>query len=271
MNWKLLDSSSEIITGIINKWQRLIDMHAKELDYHDFIKRHANLFLVDGLDSHFVISKLKLGSDYELDFAVPYDEGSRGLTWELIEIEKPQDVPYTKSGAPSMFLNRATQQIRDWKRWIQSNRSLAMRMFSTLGVRVSRLPNFTFTVIIGTRENSQRWLQERNQYADENCIQIRSYDYLTDRLKKRMYFDRTFIASAEWEQVDERLTEKLANPFLMAFTDSEWKDLINELGPHGSHFTAAACKLLVERGNYNSDLMKKIRTLRAGVASDEYK
>jgi len=62
-------------------------------------------------------SKVKLGHDYEVDFAWLYND-SFGPEWRLIEIEGPTAVLFTKSGNASATLTHAIQQARDWCDWI---------------------------------------------------------------------------------------------------------------------------------------------------------
>lgn len=257
LDWSNLGMGAQhpLIKTIRDKWQLLLDRHASETECHLFLKKHANLFLVDGLNTHIAVSKLKLGSSLELDFAVPEDKHSYGLFWELIELKSPSTAPYTKNGNPSATLTAATQQIRDWKQWIISSRSEAKKIFSLWQVRTQRQPNFKYTIIIGTRENSARWIDKRNNYAIENNISIRSYDYLTERLSKRPFFRETFIGSSEWREnsIDDK--QELANPFVEAFTDSNWKKLLQEPDVFCPHFISQSCKQIIKHRTVNQSLI----------------
>ena len=51
MNWSLLNNSNPIILNVLQQWQALVDSHSNEAEYHSFIKRHANLFLSNSLES----------------------------------------------------------------------------------------------------------------------------------------------------------------------------------------------------------------------------
>ena len=259
MNWSLLDASHPIISDVAVNWQKLLDENHQERIYHDFLRRHANLFLANGTSSFFAISKLKLGSEYELDFAIPHEEYSRGLFWELIEIKTPQVPPYTDSGVPSAKLIEATQQVRNWKRWIQASRAEAMKLFSLWSVRCERRPNFRFTIIIGTRENSKKWLTERNQYAEENNVSIRSFDYLMDKLKARIFRDSVYLGSGNWDASNPDLCSQLANPFIEALTDSQWKKLLREPDVGSPHFVSRSCKALLSHWTPNRTLMDRFR------------
>lgn len=267
MNWSLLNNDRTIVNEAIEQWQALLDGCHPERVYHDFLKRNANFFLINGLDTYFAVSKLKLGSEFEVDFAIPVEGYSKGLFWELIEIEKPQDAPYNRNGSPSASLTHATQQIRNWKRWIQESRTQTMKLFSVGKVRASRNPNFRFSIIIGTRENSERWLEERNQYSLENGIEVRSFDYLTDCLKNRYFRDRSALGSGMWQQENPGLSKKLANPFVEALTDSEWKELLRFPDAGGSHFMPSVCKSLVSLWTINCETFSKFDNLVLGDRS----
>lgn len=270
MNWSLLDSNRELIDELFYQWVDLIQQNAHERVYHDFLREHANLFLLRSRYSYLVISKLKLGSDYEVDFAVPEEAHSVGLIWNLIEIEKPQDAPYTQDGNPSAALSRATQQIRDWKLWLREHNSLARRLFSVLGVRSERAPNFKFTIIIGTRENSAKWLDKRNQYAMENGIEIRSFDYLGDVLRERRFRNKAHLGSGNWENENPELSSRLVNPFMMALGDSDWKKLLYE--PHASspHFYASAAMYLDFYWQENKELRLKFEKCRSALSAQKW-
>lgn len=262
MNWSILSESHPLITAVVDQWQQLLGEDHHEKVYHNFLRKHANLFLVDGLNSYFAISKLKLGSELELDFAIPYEDHSRGLIWELIEIKRPQIAPYTENGVPSAKLTEATQQIRDWKHWIQTSRSEAKKLFSLWSVRSMRQPNFVYTIIIGTRNNSEKWLKERNQYAQENGVQVRSFDYLTERIKKKVYLDKALIGSGNWDAQNPELCIAIANPFIEAFTDSQWKKFLREPDVHGPHFIKNSCNSLLSHWTPNSELLSKFNEIR---------
>lgn len=256
MEWSKLSDSHPVIADIIGKWQQLLNEEHTEKVYHDFLKKHANLFLVDGLGSYFAISKLKLGSGFELDFAIPYNDRSLGLTWELIEIKRPQAAPYTNNGLPSAKLTEATQQVRNWMDWIKTSRAEALRLFSLAKARTIRQPNFRYTIIIGTRNNSEKWLAERNQYAEENRVHVRSFDYLTDRLKRRAYRDKAFLADGPWDSNNPDLCNALANPFIEAFTDSQWKRLLREPDVTFPHFFSTSCKSILAHWTPNEKLVR---------------
>mgnify|MGYP001266254719 CR=1 FL=1 len=246
MDWSKLQKENPIIQSIGSDWERLCSRTCNEHRYHDYIKGHAGFFLVDGINSFFAISKLKLGSNMETDFAIPVENHSMGLFWELIEIKTPKAAPYSAKGTPSSSLVRAVQQVQDWKDWILDNRSTAMRIFQARRVRMCQNPNFKFTVIIGTRENSEKFLDKRNRFATSQNIEIRSFEYLTERFRRRVFFEQVWLLNGMWDKKHPREQSLLANPFFEAMTDSSWKALLKEPGVTYPHFTSKSYQQLLD-------------------------
>lgn len=259
MNWSTLSDTHPLIVDVLQSWEVLLQGRHQERVYHEFLRAHANLFLVDGVSSFFAISKLKLGSDLETDFAVPYEEGSLGFHWELIEIKTPQAAPFTEAGTPSGTLVKATQQIRDWQAWLRRSRSEALRSFALSSIRPSDQPNFRYTIILGTRENTAKFLEKRNQYAEENGIRVRTFDYLTDRLRRRVYFDKAYVGDGCWDSENPHLCAELANPFVEALSDSRWKMLLKEPTATNPHFVSRACASLLRVWIPNGSLIGRFR------------
>lgn len=257
--WSLLnDGARSIVNALSKEWAELINQPEKEELYHTFLAANAGFFLCDFHLKFFCISKLRLGADYVIDFAVPKEGYSNGLTWELIEIETPHIPPYTLDGIPSARLSRAIQQIQDWKRWMSENRREAEKLFPGYGVRTTRNPNFKFTVIIGNRANSARWLEKRNQYAKDIKIGIRSFSYLSNLIKERYFGDSTYIGSSEEQSMSQWERNNLVNPFSSAFSDVQWRALVSEYKA-GAHFVPKlAPKLLLYRP-YNIYMFEKFQ------------
>ncbi len=105
-------------TSEIREFLHLLDAKAHERSIHKFLANHSYFFnrliRLDGKSP--LYSKVRLGADYEVDFAF-FDSGSVGPEWHLVEIESPAAALFTKSGHLSADLTRAIQQIRDWQSW----------------------------------------------------------------------------------------------------------------------------------------------------------
>ena len=136
----------------------------KETDCQNFIKKYPNLFFPKVKYAHnHVISKLKFGSDFELDFLNCYSERSAEFKYQFFELDSPNTPPFIKSGIPSVRLNGAMQQIRDWKKWISNNNQEAKRIFPSSHFDSTAFANFEFFIIIGNIDNSKEYIGKRNQ------------------------------------------------------------------------------------------------------------
>lgn len=217
--------------GIVSSWNALLRKEKlHERYYHDFLARHAHIFFPMFLQSLQVISKIRLGADLVTDLVLVRDEASLGLSYVLIEIEPPSATPFTKEGVASARLTRAIHQILDWKRWIEEHRSEARKIFPSFLHYVNAKTLFHFCIVIGTRQNTRPWLDKRNQLSEALGISIRSYDWLTDRLSLRhqcsCFADEYVGGGAEEDALPPEIKNALANPFVRAMTDPEWREFI---------------------------------------------
>lgn len=123
-----------------------------------------------------VIPKHKLGSEFEMDYAL---EKHSGLV-DLVEIESSSLPLFNKKGDPSSHLVHAEQQVIDWLSWIESNNPYARRglpgVASPLGF-----------VIIGRskllRESDIERLRRRNAVFQPKLM-VLTYDDLLERARQ---------------------------------------------------------------------------------------
>lgn len=120
-----------------------------------------------------VIPKHRLGSEFEMDYAL---EKHSGLV-DLVEIEASSHPLFNKKGDPSSHLVHAEQQVMDWLHWIETNNPYARKglpgLASPLGF-----------VIIGrssslSEEGLER-LRRRNSMFQPRMA-ILTYDQLVQR------------------------------------------------------------------------------------------
>lgn len=224
-NWKIF-RKSVIYSEILDKWKALLDNKLlKEKDYHHFLAQHPAIFLTI-YDCYLVISKLKLGADYETDFVLLKDGYSDGNIYEIIEIETPHTKLFDKKGKPSASLNSSLQQIRDWRRWLAGNKSEFKKVFPTTNTRVIKDSRLKFRIIIGRRDNDQEALEKRRQIEEQEDVEILSFDRLTDIARQRkVFWDVAQIPATEFEMLDYLKKNKLANPFFRCTSDSEWRSI----------------------------------------------
>src|ERR1044071_3901081 len=75
-----------------------------------------------------VISKHRLGAEFEMDYAL---ERRSGIV-DLVEIESSTRPVFTKKGDPTKYLVHAEQQVLDWLGWIEQNHAYARKRLSGL-------------------------------------------------------------------------------------------------------------------------------------------
>lgn len=250
-DWSLLNREAHyLIEKTKRGWRNLLQLNLREEEYHSYLAEHAGFFFGNVFNGRVVISKLRLSPEFTTDFVVVRDQYSLGMSFELIEIELPHRAPLTKSGDFSARLSHAVGQIQNWRKWIKENPALARKLFPSLGTRFYRSPNFTFTVIIGNRANTNDWLEKRNDYANQLRINIRSFDHLSDVLSNVVFLNETSFCSNEEEQLSKVQRNQLANPFYKAYTDQEWREIVRQM-EHTSHFVAMNADVLISNRQYN--------------------
>ncbi len=251
-SWQSVINEPHFKKNIEKEWNIMLDKNLTERHYHKFLIDNAGLFLGNE-NCHLVISKLKLGSDFETDFVTISDGFSNGNRFELIEIKQPETKLFTEKGIVSADFNQAIQQIRNWKRWLIDNRTWFKNYLPTINTRVISNSQLRFKIIIGRRLTNPLDIEKRNQIADEIGAEIRSFDYLTDKFKKRIFKHTTWL-----EGDKEDYGELLANPFYKAFSDSEWKQFCNSEQISGSHFYSHHCESILKYRKYNDKIKENL-------------
>lgn len=261
-DWSKLNGEfADLTQAVLAKWKALVASDRTEAHYQRFLAEHAGLFF-DGV-GNLVVSQLELGSERRPDFVVAHDCRSGGLHYEFIELKRPCHSPYHAAGCPSQYLNRAMQQVRDWKRWMDNNHDQTQRL---LPAKYSAGRSCSFTIVIGRRENTKQWIPERNQLSDETRVNIHSYDYLTDQLAARNFRS----SAAPWLSGDESTLNQLVNPFCKALTDKAWRQLLRRLDEATSegmaayelHFLTCAGKHVVQFQRHNHLFDSFVRRLK---------
>ena len=160
----LSDSAIKISKDVILGLEKIVQEENREEVYQDYIKK--NPVLLDPLASR-IINKHKLGDDYITDFVVKTLKGE----YLLVEIEKPQDSIFTKSGDFSSPFSHAFGQVLDFIEWVESDIAYAEK----------KLPGISSPqglLIMGRRKNmpdeSQKKLQRFNK--NSNSVKVLTYD-----------------------------------------------------------------------------------------------
>lgn len=158
----------------IAEYLKLLDGGAAEAAVHQFLATHFYFFngLIRLFDVSPLYSKVKLGSQYEVDFAF-FDLTSFGPEWNLIEIEAPSRQMFTKAGNPTAALTHAIQQVRDWHAWVHENLDYARKLMPKIEYPMGY-------VFIGRRVHLTSAAKEklrRFAYENRNFLHIHTLDW----------------------------------------------------------------------------------------------
>jgi len=126
-----------------------------------------------GLDYKRVIPKYRLGSEYELDYALEKASGQV----DLVEIEASTHALYTKSGNPRSELVHAEQQVLDWLEWYEANARLVRDDFPEMMKPSGQIVIGRSTVLT---DDEKTRLRRRNA-AYQGSLQILTYDDVLKR------------------------------------------------------------------------------------------
>lgn len=256
-DWENLTVTS-LYKNIISDWENLLNNTSlKEIDYHNYLYSTPGIFLVHD-NCHLVVSKLKLGSEYETDFVIVKEGYSDGTQFELIEIETPHTQLFDKSGKPTSKFNAALQQIRDWKRFLKNDKTTFKRIFPTINTRIISDSKINFKIIIGRRTSDQEELEKRRQICEEENIEIVSFDRLTEIAKRRiLFFNTSYIVSGQMDYIEYERKNLLANPFYECISDSTWRKICRK---GQSHFYSTMIDSIIENRTYSKyfEVFKKL-------------
>ncbi len=245
--WSVLnDHGTELLKSVEDDWMTLLaDKTKKEPDYLAFLSENSAFFFSHAVQfQYFAISELRLGTDYRIDFVLPVENFSYGLTYCLVEIESPHTRPFTKKRVASARLNAAMQQIRDWRNWIKANRAPAKRIFPSSAWTMDSLPVFTYRIVIGRRDDEDRHHDKVMECAADIRAEIRSFDWLTDLLRFKIKHGefRTSIMGGLSPQIagmNDAVKNAIMNPFACSLTEGEWKEIVRERPRPICHFISS--------------------------------
>lgn len=236
--WMALSSDlHDEVLGLRDAWSRLLaDESNSEHAYQQFLATNAGFFFADCIWCVVVLSQIRLGSQHVTDFVLGRERGSPGFEYELIEIETPHEPAYNRSGRPSARLNAALEQVADWQQWIAANTNEAKRLFPSADFLFQNAPNFTYTVVIGRRTSDDDQRIRRNRRAKQLGVSVRSFDWLTDRLMRRPFFNTFESHAPECSRLPVETRNQLASPFNVAIPHAPWSALVTSsaFSPHHS-------------------------------------
>ena len=118
-----------------------------------------------------IIPKHKLGSEFEMDYALQrFDD-----VFDLVELESSNLPLFNKNGQPSHYLVHAEQQILDWQDWLEEKNFYAREQLENINSPMG-------IIVIGTNNNTDLKKLRRRNIAFSNNLKIYTYDQLLSKL-----------------------------------------------------------------------------------------
>lgn len=206
----------------IDNYCFLLDQNESEEVIHQFLANHSYFFntLIRLFDSSPLYSKIKLGSDFELDFCF-MDPSSFGPNWVFIEIERPEHKLFNKSGDPSSKLSHAIRQVQDWQYWVSDNISYARSTMT--GINYPR-----GYIFIGRRkelDGKPKLINrlKRINYDNRLSVEVRTFDYFINSAKSVLKLLNEENANGFWSLP----LKALGNTELKKGFPIEWSEYFN--------------------------------------------
>jgi hypothetical protein len=268
--WILLNGSP-VFNDIRERWNAMLNNASlPEEVYQAFLADHAGFFFPfsTGWREQAVVAKLQLANNHVTDFVVACNDRSGGFQYIFIELESPHTPPFIKTGNPSARLNTSVQQIHDWQRWLEQNRHVAKKLFPSKQFIVTDDSNFKFLIIIGRRDSSEEFLAQRNYYSQKLGIEIRSFDYITDVMNSKRFESFTWISHDLHAVISDVENNAFSNPFFRAYTDAEWRSIVNSTKLSISHMIGHNLSLLLEKRSYNTVALQKFMDYLSAISEE---
>lgn len=212
-------SESEIVDETPSELFRALldDSSVTERQIHLFLKKYPYVLIHlfnDAWNFYHIWSEFKLGTDFRADFAI-LNAHSGGWNVHFIELEGPNDKPYTNDGLPTRKLNWAIRQTNDWRDFVSRNKSGLVSEFSKL---VKPLRAIAQNNLMGKTtadvelEHPRTWID-----FDYHVVIGRSTHFNERQLEGHRHYhhshgaisyDRVFCAMQDFESRFEGLTDK---------------------------------------------------------------
>jgi hypothetical protein len=168
----------QVTVDQVNRFKRLLETNPKERFIQAFLDENKEIVgAYLGAHAVYVASKPRFGTHYEADFAVA-ECNSAGTFWYLIELEQAGAKPFKKNGRPTAPLTHAIEQIKEWRRFIESNLDYCRRSRRKNGLGLEDIsPRSSGVIIMGRDEHySDEPDQWRKKLIEDEHIYLRSYD-----------------------------------------------------------------------------------------------
>lgn len=172
--------------------REILDSCTKENDIQSYIKENQKWFIplsiLRGYDfgHHFscVVPEYALGAEYRVDYLL-IGKNSIGYQFVLVEFEDVNvDYRIKTRNAETNCVRKGLDQIRDWKRWMDKNKSYFVNSQGISALGQQNIPSwfFNYCLVVSRRSRMDDVSNElRGQAQAENSgLHIITYDRLVD-------------------------------------------------------------------------------------------
>lgn len=255
-DWTLLNGPKRtIVNDVLHEWEiKLEDKSLKEADFQRFLEDHAGLFF-SSTGSHLVLAKPDMGGEYVPDLVVIHDNESLGFCYHFIELESPHDQIFTNKGTQAAALTEALQQVENWQRWLAKNHQTGAELFPSKAFKLTGNPQVQYSIIIGRREAVKQHEAIRLQKSSLYKCDIRTFDSLSDRLRKQIYANELFAECDRDVTDDEK--NLLVSPFFKAMSSTQWRSLRTHNPFYSAHSMGWNAKAILLYRPTNTELLAK--------------
>jgi hypothetical protein len=206
----------------VDKFENILNSSSDERTISRFIKKNPWLLYWTicrlGGNNRFMFSEFPLGSDHKVDFLIL---NSTSFVWEAIfvELESVKSNFFNKNRTPNKKLVIATQQIAEWKRYIDINKENIRKEFCKRTAKKDLLGyaepsdnpsnlidprtflKFEFYIVMGRRTDvKSENIYYIGSYTDNYGVSLITYDRLLD-LAKRRYLSDYFLSKGKDKKV----------------------------------------------------------------------
>ena len=167
----------------------------KENDIQSYIKNNKKWFIPASLFEDydfghyeaFVVPEQALGSDYRVDYML-MGRNSIGHHIILVEFEDVNvDYKIKSANIETESVRKGLAQIKDWKRWIDSNKEYFMKSCGLTGIGAN-IPTWgiRYCLVVSRRERMDEIVNQMRRQSELEMLglHIVSYDRLVDNVRK---------------------------------------------------------------------------------------
>ena len=177
-----------------NQLAKVLDVSKKENDIQRYIKENKKWFIPAsifesydfGHHEAFIAPKQALGAEYRVDYML-VGRNSIGHQIVLIEFEDVNvDYKIKSANIESDSVRKGIAQIKDWKRWIDSNREYFMNSCGLSNIS-RNIPTWgiNYCLVVGRRsrmDDISNQMRGQSQY-EMPALKIMTYDRLVDNVR----------------------------------------------------------------------------------------